>query len=135
MSISDLWTPTGVVLGFQMTLFSWRLAREVEIGDKGDIPWLTPSDYMNIVGMLILVFGVYLLPIMNIVNLDISTILFGLGIFLFIGQALGIAGHYQLFNTKKKREFMWFPKQEKNVLLIATIVSLSYLIIALIKIY
>ena len=52
--LKDLWTPTGLLLGFQVTLFKWRLEREAEVGDKGDIPWLVPADYVSILGMLTL---------------------------------------------------------------------------------
>jgi len=45
--LKDLWTPAGLILGFQVTLFKWRLERESEVGDKGDIPWLVPSDYIS----------------------------------------------------------------------------------------
>jgi hypothetical protein len=41
--LKDLWTPTGLLLGFQVTLFKWRLEREAEVGDKGDIlGWFQP---------------------------------------------------------------------------------------------
>jgi hypothetical protein len=33
--LKDLWTPTGLLLGFQATLFKWRIERESEVGDKG----------------------------------------------------------------------------------------------------
>ena len=55
--LKDLWTPAGLILGFQVTLFKWRLERESEVGDKGDIPWLVPSDYISILGMFSFVFG------------------------------------------------------------------------------
>jgi hypothetical protein len=133
MTFDQIWTPTGIILGFQMTLFSWRLSEEAKVGDAGDIPWLIPSDYVNILGMLVLVIGVYLLPIMNLVDIGFCKISFGFGAFLFIGQALGTAAHYQLFNISKKRVFVWFPKQEKIVLSCFTILSVIFLIISSIK--
>ncbi len=133
MTITDIWTTTGVIIGFQMTLFSWRLAEERKVGYAGDIPWLTPSDYMNIVGMLVLVLGVYLLPILDIIDLRLIKVFFGLGIFLFVGQAMGTAAHYQLFNRTKKREFIWFPKQEKVVLALFAAFSFAFIIIGLVR--
>jgi hypothetical protein len=133
MTLDALWPPTGVILGFQMTLFSWRLSEEKKVGEKGDIPWLTPSDYTNLSGMLIFVFGVYLLPILGIITTNTSKIFFGLGVFLFIAQAMGTAGHYQLFNRTGHRKFIWFPKQEKVALSIFLIISIIYLIMAFIK--
>jgi hypothetical protein len=134
MTILDLWTPTGIILGFQMTLFSWRLSEERKVGYKGDIPWLTPSDYMNVLGMLVLLFGVYLMPILDFIDIKLSKVFFGLGLFLFIGQALGTAAHYQLFNRTNKRVFVWFPTQEKVVLILFAIFAIAYFFIALIKV-
>jgi len=76
-------------------LFKWRFERESEVGDKGDIPWLVPSDYVSIFGMLSFVLGVVLLPISGLVGSRVAHWAFGLGTLLFIGQALGLAGHDQ----------------------------------------
>lgn len=126
--LKDLWTPAGLLLGFQVTLFKWRLEREAEIGDKGDVPWLTPSDYVSLVGMLAFVFGVVLLPVSGVVSIDFARWAFGLGALLFVGQALGLAGHYQLFNRTKKRQFVWFSKQEKVVVALAAVTAIFYTI-------
>ncbi|HJW30056.1 MAG TPA: hypothetical protein VJ508_12530 [Saprospiraceae bacterium] len=122
----DLWTPTGLLLGFQVTLFKWRLEREAEVGDKGDLPWLVPADYVSIFGMLSFVFGVILLPMSGIVSVSMARGAFGLGALLFVGQALGLAGHYQLFNRSKPKEFVWFPTQEKLVIGLTALISLIY---------
>jgi hypothetical protein len=127
--LRDLWTPTGLLLGFQVTLFKWRLEREAAVGDSGDIPWLVPSDYVSILGMLCFVVGVILLPVADVVAAPVARTSFGLGALLFIGQALGLAGHYQLYNRTKKREFLWFPAQEKIVVLITALVAAAYLVL------
>ena len=124
--LKDLWTPTGLLLGFQVTLFKWRLERESEVGDKGDIPWLVPADYVSIVGMLAFVFGTILLPLSGVVSTGFARGAFGLGALLFVGQALGLAGHYQLFNRSKSRKFVWFPTQEKVVVGLTVLASLLY---------
>lgn len=128
--LKDLWTPAGLLLGFQVTLFKWRLEQEAAAGDAGDIPWLVPSDYVSISGMLIFVFGVILLPLLGVVSPDFARHSFGLGSLLFIGQALGLAGHYQLFNRTNHRKFIWFPTQEKLVVALTVLASLLYLLIA-----
>ncbi len=124
--LKDFWTTTGILLGFQVTLFKWRLEREAEVGDKGDIPWLVPSDYVSIVGMLAFVFGALLLPLSGVVSTGFARGAFGLGALLFVGQALGLAGHYQLFNRTKVREFVWFPTQEKVVVGLTVLASALY---------
>lgn len=129
--LKDLWTPVGLILGFQVTLFKWRLERESEVGDKGDIPWLVPSDYVSILGMLVFVFGAILLPLSSFFSVTCARISFGLGSLLFVGQALGLAGHYQLYNRSKLRQFVWFPLQEKVVITLTVIGTASYLFLML----
>jgi len=125
--IRDLWTPAGLILFFQVTLFKWRLERETEVGDKNDIPWLVPSDYMSIVGMMCLVFGVILLPTFEMVGQNTARAAFGIGALLFVGQALGLAGHYQLYNKTKRRQFIWWPTQEKVVVGITLLLTACFL--------
>jgi len=129
VQLKDLWTPTGLILGFQVTLFKWRLEREAEVGDKGDIPWLVPSDYVSIVGMLVFIFGVILFPLSGIFSITAARLSFGIGGLLFIGQALGLAGHYQLYNRTHIREFVWFPRQEKVVVILTIVVTMAFILL------
>jgi hypothetical protein len=115
LKLTDVWTPSGLILGFQVILFSWRLAREASVGDEGDIPWLTPADYLNLLGMLVLAFGVYLLPMTKAVSPRTAAVFCGLGVLLFVGYVFSLAAHYQLFNRSKPRQFVWFPAQERVV--------------------
>lgn len=130
--ISSLWTPTGLLLGFQVTLFKWRLEREVQLGDQDNITWLVPSDYVSILGMLCFVIGVVLLPASGLIPVSAASAAFGLGAIFFVGQALGLAGHYELYN-RQKRKFFWFPTQEKIVLGLTAFVALLYIIVILWK--
>jgi hypothetical protein len=127
--LKDLWTPTGLLLGFQATLFKWRIERESEVGDKGDIPWLVPSDYIGIASMILFVFGVILFPLSGIVTAYWARLLFGLGALFFVGQSLGLAGHYQLYNRTKVRRFIWFPLQEKIITVGTILIAIIYLIL------
>ena len=129
--LKDLWTPAGLLLGFQVTLFKWRLEREAAVGDKGDIPWLVPADYVSLAGMLVFVFGVVLLPLSGLLPINGARWAFGLGVLLFVGQALGLAGHYQLFNRSQKRQFVWFPGQEKIVVTLTIFIALFYTVATL----
>lgn len=129
--LRDLWTPTGLILGFQVTFFKWRLEREAAVGDEGSIPWLVPSDYVNIVGMLTFVAGVVLLPVLGLATTPMARAAFGIGVLLFVGQALGLAGHYQLYNRTKNRQFVWFPMQEKVVIGLTAAAGITYFVLLL----
>jgi hypothetical protein len=129
--LKDLWTPVGLILGFQVSLFKWRLERESQVGDAGDIPWLVPSDYVSILGMLVLVFGSILLPLSGFLSARYARVSFGLGSLFFVGQAMGLAGHYQLYNKSKRREFVWFPFQERVVILLTVVGAGTYFFLGL----
>jgi len=99
---ADIWTAAGVLLGFQVTSFIWRIDREVKIRDEETGqhqggPWLTPSDFVNIISMIVVVVGVFVLPILGLANLTFLKDSFGLAALLFIGHAFARAGHYSLY--------------------------------------
>jgi hypothetical protein len=81
---------------------------------------------VRIFGMFSFVFGVVLLPVSGVVGSGVARWAFGLGTLLFIGQALGLAGHYQLYNRTKNRHWVWFPLQEKIVVGITVLISFLY---------
>jgi len=128
LELKDLWTPAGVLLGFEVTLFMWRIEREAQIGDEGDIPWLAPADYVGIAGMIVFVFGVFLFPLSGIGGTYAARIALGVGALLFVGQSLGLCGHYQLFNRSKLRRFLWFPMQERVVIIATLVVAVGYVV-------
>jgi hypothetical protein len=138
--LKDLWTPAGVILGFQMTSFAWRLAEEAKVRNEGDIPWLVPADYLNLAGMLILVFGVFVGPIFPAAAMlpwsKQAVVLFGLGTLLFVGHVFAMAGHYQLFNKTRRGSGMkltWCPRQEAVTVWCTFGLSALYLILAAIS--
>ena len=135
--LKDLWTPAGIVLGFQVTAFAWRLSEEAAVRNKGSIPWLVPADYMNLIGMLVLVFGVFVAPFFPVGAAspwrETHVVLFGLAALLFVGQVFAMAGHYQLFNRTVKGSEMrltWFPLQEKIAVAVTFLVGVLYLVLA-----
>jgi hypothetical protein len=131
-TVRTLWIPTGLILGFQVTFFKWRLEREVQLTDKAAdadkaLPtYLVSSDYLSIAGMLCFVGGVILLPTSGI-SATIAPAAFGLGVLLFVGQVLGLAGHYDLYNHRPRR-VSWFPRQEKIAVGFTIVVSVAYIL-------
>jgi hypothetical protein len=77
--------------------------------------------------------GVILLPVAGISNAAAARTAFGLGALLFIGQSLGLAGHYQLYNLTKHRKFVWFPTQEKIVVTLTILAGFVYCVLAFFK--
>ncbi len=127
VGISELWTAAGVLLGFQVTSFLWRIAQEVDVASRDDICWLPPADLVNLAGMLVLVAGVFLAPILAIGDESVPLRAFGLAAVLFVGHCFALAGHYELFNNRTKRSFIYFPFQEKVVVgLLGAIVALYF---------
>lgn len=129
--LKDVWIPAGLLLGFQVTLFSWRLEREVKVGDEDRPTWLAPADYVGIAGLLTFVVGVFLLPLIGAVTTAHAAAAVGLGALLFVGHFLGLCGHYELFH-RRARQFEWFPAQERWVVgLIGVAASVYVLFIAM----
>ena len=132
LALKDLWIPAGLLLGFQVTLLKWRIEEENKVGSAGSIPWLTPSDYAGLAGIVTLVFGTVLLPTISLLDTRAATIAFGVGTILFVGQFVGTIAHYQMFNRRKKRTFVFLPFQELIVLIAMALALVSYVGYALI---
>ena len=127
VGLIDLWTPAGVLLGFQITLIYWRLERETGVGDKGDITWLAPADYLGILATIVLLVGAFLAPLSGLVGVRFAGGALGLGAILFVGHLLGLCGHYEVFDATRPRSFVRFPRQEKVAVTLAALVALGYL--------
>jgi predicted membrane-bound spermidine synthase len=120
----DLLVAVSVLVGFQVTLFMWRIDREA--GKKSDQrSWLPPSDWLGGLSMLCFVVGGLLLPILGLVDIQTAKKLFGLGALLTIGHIFGLVGHYQLFSIKVRVQ-TWFPPQERIVLSIFAALTILY---------
>jgi hypothetical protein len=129
--LTDIWTAAGVLLGFQVTSFAWRVDREVKVGEEGDLTWLPPADFLNLVSMMIVVGGVFTLPILGLVDLIIARILFGLALILFVGYPFALAGHYDMYNNKTPRSYNYWPMQERVIFAIIFVIAIAYAAFAL----
>ncbi len=81
--------------------------------------------------MLTFLCGVIILQLSGVVSIAVARDAFALGTLLFVGQVLGLAGHYQLFNRTGTRKFVWFPGGEKVVVSITAAASVAYLVVVL----
>lgn len=125
----EILAAAGVLLGFQITSFTWRISREVEVG-KSDLTWLPIADLLNLAAMLVVAIGVFVLPILNVANSEFMKLALGLALLLFIGYPFALAGHYEMYNRKTRRSGSYFPFQEKVVATCVFLAIVAYLIVA-----
>ena len=132
ISLEQIWTVAGILLGFQVTAFAWRITREAEVGDTNDITWLPPADYLNLLSMVLTVAGVFVLPLLGIGGIGIARLAFGLASILLVGYSFALAGHYELFDPNNERSLprKYCPKQEQAVLMIVVVVVIAYIWVA-----
>jgi drug/metabolite transporter (DMT)-like permease len=128
-TLPDIWTAAGVVLGFQVTAFLWRIANEVtyarETKNRG-VTWLPPADLVNLIAMAVMVLGVFLAPL--VIGPSVSPQKwFGLALILFVGHCFALAGHYDLYNPKTKRSMLYFPLQEQVAIGATLVVCIAYI--------
>ena len=128
LELSQIWTAAGILLGFQVSSFSWRIAQELQVADRGNISWIPPADYLNFSAMLVAVFGVFVAPVLEVATLETAQMWFGLSAILFVGHTFSLAAHYELFNHKTKRSYQYFPFQEQASVIVVLLVSISYIV-------
>lgn len=132
IQLSDIWTAAGIILGFQVTSFSWRISREVSVGQAGDLTWLPPADIVNLISMVVTVVGVFALSLLGVTNLNFTKHAFGLAVLLFVGYPFALAGHYDMYNNNTPRSYLYFPFQEKVAVAIITILAVAYVIYSIV---
>jgi len=104
----DLISAIGVLLGFQITAFSWRISRELSFRDKHDADELkknneemfvtngiAPSDWLSVLSIILNVFAVLMMLLGG--DSRVALALFGAGLVLFGTYPFAILGHYQMF--------------------------------------
>jgi hypothetical protein len=133
IQLPDLWTAAGILLGFQVTSFAARVNREIAVGEQKNITWLPLADILNLFSMLVLVVGIFLLPVLGFVDQQFMRYAFGLAVLLFIGYPFALAGHYDMYNNKTKRSYQYFPFQEKVVVAVIAVSVITYVIVAMIR--
>lgn len=127
LDIRELWTAGGILLGFQLTSFHFRLARELKFRDEGDTTWLPWADLLSLTSMLIMVFCIFLFPILGFGD-KFATNAFGVALILFAGYPFALAGHYELFRSTNKstRKGGHCPFEERVVLVITILLLVLY---------
>jgi hypothetical protein len=108
----EIWTSAAVLIGFQLTAFTWRLSRELTLVDAHPYQknWLPPADYLNLLSLLVLITTVFVIP--SRCHYDIAPKGVGLSLILLLGYPIAIAGHYRLFRVAPPRPRPYCTLQE-----------------------
>jgi hypothetical protein len=131
-TLADVWISASVVLGFQMTAFAARLAREVRMQDRGRQSWFPPAHMLNLVSMVVIVGGVFLLPGLSLPSsVEFARDGFGLGLLLFACYPFALLAHYELLSSSKTPK-PGTPAGTKTILATA-LLAMVYVIVAAVR--
>ena len=84
LTLSQLWTAAAVLAGFQVSAFIWRINREVAVEVEGWPTWLTLPDGIAAASFLMVVVGVFALPLSgSVASTDTVAKLLGLAVIMF----------------------------------------------------
>ena len=133
IELPQLWTVAAVLAGFQVSAFIWRINRELAMEKRRERTWLTWAEHFLTVSFLLLVIGVYLVPLLSSISPNTVAKLLGTAIVVSAMYPFVLAGHYNLYcSWGKKGSRPHVTKQERAVVrisfpLIAVGVSLIWL--------
>jgi hypothetical protein len=148
MTLNELLQIAGILIGFQLTFFTFRLTRELTFKPKDR--WFPIPDFINLLSVLITVLFIFIYPLKNIETFDIDVCqkMFGFSVLLFVLYPFALIGHYKLFTKSPKtptdktltdettsdatpadEEPEYIPNQEKWVLIIGGFASILYFLL------
>ncbi|MBU7037048.1 MAG: hypothetical protein HXS52_03880 [Theionarchaea archaeon] len=128
LNLMDIWGVAGILMGFQIASFTWRISREVDVGERDYVTWLPPADLLNLTSMVTLAGGVFVFPVLTVGGLVLAEHSFGLAVILFMGYPFALAGHYDMYNMETPRSYEYFPLQEKIVILLVACLAILYIV-------
>jgi hypothetical protein len=123
-----LWTATGLIAGFQLTTFTMRITRAMDLGGQRMTARLPPADLVNLVSWAIILLGVFAAPISGLYSEVIAAKVLGFSLTLLACYPFALAGHYELFNYRQ-RSFETFPFQEKVGIAVTGILGVIYILV------
>ncbi|WP_298141013.1 hypothetical protein [Flavobacterium sp.] len=131
MKLNELIEIAGILIGFQLTIFTFRISRELTLKRKKR--WFPLPDFINLLSVFITVLFLFLYPLKNIETYDIRLCqkFFGFSVLLFVIYPFALIGHYEMFSKASKRSFKqkYITKQETFVLIIGGIISILYFLL------
>jgi hypothetical protein len=139
LGFAAVWTAAGVVVGFSVVAFTFRIKRESEIR-SGHPPgtvkyWLPPADFVLIGSLAVVLIGVFVLPVLG-AGLTFARYALGWAFLLLAGYPFALAGHYDILfgevpkETMRRRkeadDFPWDTEQEIWVIRVLAVASVAY---------
>jgi hypothetical protein len=130
VQVPELWSAAGVIVGFQVTAFTLRINREIAMGDKKEVMWLPPADYVNLLSLMVTLFGVFVAPIMSLYGVSTAAAALGFAMTLLACYPFALAGHYKLFDPQNARKYpKFFPSQEKIAVGLCGLLGITYIVL------
>jgi len=130
IKMGEVWTAAAVLIGFQVTVFLWRLQRELEVAQRSGSNWFPPADYLNLCSLLVAA-SVLVLPIINaaMTPREAASVL-GLAVILFAGYPFALVGHYGLLFSGEVKQLpgKYVTLPEGIVVFLTFVVAISYLL-------
>jgi hypothetical protein len=124
VQLGTLWSAAGVVAGFQIAAFTWRITREIKMSDEGESVWLPLADVLNLLSLGVTLIGVFTASTLGLIGTDSTRLLFGWAVVLLACWPLAVAGHYELFSRRPRRRPAPYATRQE-VLAVGTGVLLS----------
>lgn len=129
-AVESLWGAAGIIVGFQVTAFTLRINREIDVSRSGDFTWFPVADLLNMLSLSVTLIGVFALPALDVIGRESASRLFGLSVLLLLGYAFALAGHYEMYRAGA-RTMRYFPTQERVVVALVAAAALIYIVAAL----
>lgn len=138
MSIEVVWTVAAVVVGLQLAAASWRVQREIAMSERGELVWLPPAEWMNLVALLVIIGGVFVLPVLGVSEAaSLARHSLALGLVLLAGYPFALAGHYGLMNRgtvpsvgAPPEHQTWASRQETVAVTVTMLCAALYILVA-----
>jgi hypothetical protein len=133
ITLANVWSAAGVIVGFQVAAFTLRINREVAVRERRGQTWLPVADYVNLASLAITLVGVFVAPIIGLYKEIPAARALGLALVLLACYPFAVAGHYELLTFKHPKidpkDPDYFPRHEKVAIAITLFAILAYILL------
>lgn len=147
VDLSGVWTAGGILVGFAVTAFTFRIQRESSIRSRSVGPettyWLPPADLLLVIAFVVDLVGVFVIPAIW-ADVRFARLALGLACLMLAGYLPALAGHYDILfgripertharRVRSQREdggYPWATAQELGVLVVVAVACVLYLVFA-----